>query len=122
MARGDRSAWGVVGVGVGGSLVATAATACCVPILAPLLVSLLGVSGAVWAARLEPYAAWLLGLSVLSLAAGFRMVYRPRVASPEAACPSRRPVAVRLTLWGATLLWLLAAVLNLLRWLAGMAA
>lgn len=54
--------------GAGAALVATAATACCAgPVVAPLIVAVLGASGAAWAAglkALQPVAAGRLVLPV----------------------------------------------------------
>ena len=113
----DFSAWGAAGTGAGAAALAAAATACCVPVLAPVLVSLLGVSGAVWAAGLKPYSLVILGVAGALLGYGFWIVYRRPVAEGQ-ACPTKRPVLVRWVLWLAALLWALALVLNLLQLLA----
>jgi len=83
-----------------------------VPVLAPLLVSALGVSGAVWAAGLKPYSLLILGIAGALLSYGFWIVYRRPVATGQ-ACPTERPVLVRWVLWLAALLWALALVVNL---------
>lgn len=120
--------WGAAGVGAGGAAAATAAGACCVPVLAPLLVSVLGVGGSIWAARLEPYAPYLLALSGLSVGYGFWTVYRRRPdavcaadleqAAADGACTVRRPIALRVVLWLAGAVWLFALGLQALRWIA----
>ena len=99
MAKGKSvSAWSAATTGAGAAVLATAATACCVPILAPLLVSVLGVSGSIWAARLEPYSLVVLLLAGSLLSYGFWTVYRPRllrIASRFDQCSwiaSRTPV------------------------------
>jgi len=111
------SAWGAATTGAGAAVLATAATACCVPILAPLLISVLGVTGAVWAAGLKPYGLVILGVAGLLLAYGFWTVYRRPVAAGE-ACSMKRPVLVRWVLWFSALLWLLALAVNVLQILA----
>ena len=113
----DFSAWGAAGTGAGAAALATAVTACCVPVLAPVLVTVLGVSGAVWAAGLKPYSLVILGIAGIPLSYGFWIVYRRPVAAGQ-ACPTKRPVLVQWVLWLAALLWVLAFVLNLLQLLA----
>lgn len=96
---------------------ATAATVCCAgPVIAPLVVGILGAGGAAWAAGLKPYAPWLLGASFLLLAYGFRAGYRrPAACEPTVPAGPRRWVGTtsRVVLWAATILWLVAAVANL---------
>lgn len=120
--------WGAAWAGAGTAAAATAAGACCVPVLAPLLVSVLGVGGAIWAARLEPYAPYLLGVSGLAVGYGFWTVYRRRPkapceadlegAAPSAECPPRRPIALQVFLWLAGAVWIFALGLHGLRWIA----
>lgn len=96
------------------------------PVLAPLLVSLLGVGGSIWAARLEPYAPYLLALSGVLVGYGFWAVYRPRRPAVcangagegcdnAAARPPRRPLALQAFLWSAGAVWLFALGLQVLR-------
>lgn len=118
-ARGRASQAGAAGAaisGAGAALVATAATACCSgPIVAPLIVTILGASGAAWAAGLKPYSPWLLGASFLALIYGFRLAYR-KVATCDMGTTVRRPMSTRLVrgvLWVSAVLWLAAVVANL---------
>ncbi len=106
-------------LGAGAAALATAASACCVPVLAPLLVSVLGVSGAIWATRLAPYGPAILAGSALLLGYGFLAVYRRRPQPAGAVCPARRPRSIRLLLWASLLVWLLAVALNAARFLTG---
>ena len=107
---------GSASLSVGAAAGAVAATVCCVgPIAAPIVVGLLGASGAAWAASLKPYRAYLLLGSLASLALGFWMVYRP-----QRRCDPARSVRgggarqlVRPVLWSAALLWLVALAINL---------
>lgn len=102
--------------GAGAALVATAAAACCTgPVLAPLIVGILGASGAAWAAGLKPYGPWLLGGSLLLLAYGFWSVYRvPKRCDAHGAARERLSgVAVRAVLWVASLFWIVATAANL---------
>lgn len=102
--------------GAGAALVATAATACCAPVIAPLIVAVLGASGAAWAAGLKPYSPWLLGGSFVLLAYGFWSVYRaPKGCTVPVTAAGRRwsGAAVKGVLWLAALLWLAAVAANL---------
>ena len=124
-ARSDRArkgtatlaAAGAAASGAGAALVATAATACCAgPVVAPLVVGLLGASGAAWAAGLKPYGPWLLGGSFLLLAYAFRATYR-RGSACDADRGARRAIwigkVVKVVIWTAAAVWLAAAVVNL---------
>ena len=102
--------------GAGAALVATAATACCAgPVVAPLIVAVLGASGAAWAAGLKPYSPWLLGGSFVLLAYGFWSVYQVPKGCDVRAGGGRRwgGAAVRTVLWLAAMLWLAAVAANL---------
>lgn len=113
--KSDLEAWGAATSGAGAAVLATAATACCAPILAPLIVSVLGVGGAIWAAGLEPYSPYILAGAGLLLAYGFRTVYRRRPLPAGASCPARSPRSVRIVLWASGLLWVVALLLNIFR-------
>ena len=119
MAKQDKlRAWGAATSGAGAAVLATAATACCVPILAPLLVSVLGVTGSIWAAGLKPYSLLIVGISGVLLGYGFWTVYRPRAISEGKTCSAKPPVLVRPVLWIAAFLWLVALALNVIQLLA----
>jgi len=111
-------AWGAASTGAGAAVLATAATACCVPILAPLLVSVLGVSGSIWAAGLKPYSLLILAASGVLLGYGFWTVYRRRPLAEGETCTAKPPPMVRPVLWFSALLWLLALGANTLQLLA----
>ena len=114
--RGQVAAAGAAFAGAGGALVATAATACCAgPVLAPLIVGILGASGAAWAAGLKPYSIWFLAGAAAMLAFGFWSVYRARATC--AVAPAHRSggqTFVRLLLWISAALWVAAVAINLL--------
>lgn len=101
--------------GAGGALVATAATACCAgPVVAPLVVGVLGASGAAWAAGLKPYSPWLLAGSAGMLAIGFWSAYRrPRSCGIAGVKVRRSRHVVRAVLWLSALLWVAATAVNL---------
>ncbi len=110
--RSNKSAVGVAAAGAGAAALATAAGACCVPVIAPLVVAVLGAGGAAWAAGLKPYSFAILAVAGLLLAYGYRVVYRPRPATAGEACSIQRPLTPLLVLWMATALWAVAAFLN----------
>jgi hypothetical protein len=111
--RTHKSAVAVAVAGAGAAALATATSACCVPVVAPLVVAVLGASGAAWAAGLEPYSLAIVAAAGLLLAYGFWVLYRPRPAAVGEACPVRQTLTPRLALWIASALWAVAAFLNL---------
>ena len=105
---------GAAAAGAGSALAAVLASSCCVPILAPLIVAVLGASGTAWAAGLKPYSPYLLAGSLLLLVYGLWTVYRPRPACPPGGCPTARAGrGVKAVLWVSLALWLLSVLLNL---------
>jgi len=86
------------------------ASACC---LGPLVLSLLGVSGAAFAQRFEPLRPYLLVLTYGLLGGGFYMTYRPGNAGcvPGEACEMPRASRIgKVMLWVATVIVLLATL------------
>jgi len=80
------------------------ASACC---LGPLVLTLLGVSGAALARGFEPLRPFLLVAAYGLLAAAFFLAYRPRAAdcAPGEACATTGPGgAARVMLWIGTIL------------------
>jgi hypothetical protein len=104
----------VVGA-LGAAVTTIAAALCCV---GPIVVTLLGVSGAVAVARLEPYTLQLFAGSAAMLSLGFYMSYGRGCQSADGSCPSSQR-NIRKLLWGATLLTVSTFVLNRLGILAG---
>src|ERR1700730_13391479 len=83
------AAVGTATAGVGAAVTATLASVCCTgPILAPIIVGLLGATGAAAAAGLKPYTPYLFALSLVMLAVGFRTVYWTRRACVVAGAES----------------------------------
>jgi len=113
--RSGLPATGAAATGAGAALVATAALACCAtPALAALSVTVLGASGAAWAAGLTPYASWLLAGSALLVAFGFWSIERARGACARDGCAAPRSLRfARGALGVAALLWLVAAAVRL---------
>lgn len=114
---GELAAVGAASTGVGAALLATVTAACCSgPVLAPLVVAVLGAGGAAWAAGLKPYTPWLFAGSLALLGVGFRMAY----GSPgtcDGACRRSHPL-VRGVLWVAAAVWLAAVGIAAWSWLA----
>jgi hypothetical protein len=112
----NRRSYGTLGAGAAGAgsaLAAVLASSCCIPVIAPLIVAVLGASGAAWAAGLKPYSPYILAGSLALLLYGLWTVYRPRPACSPEGCPTAAGRGVKAVLWVALALWALAALLNL---------
>jgi len=113
-----RRPYGALGAGVAGAgsaLAAVLASSCCIPVIAPLIVAVLGASGAAWAAGLKPYSPYILAGSLALLIYGLWTVYRPRPACSPEVCPTGGAGrGVKAVLWVAVALWAAAALLNVL--------
>ena len=111
-------ALGAATTGVGAALMTLVAASCCVsPVIAPLIVGVLGASGAVWAAGLKPYGWWILGAAALALAGGFWVVYRPRPACDLGDVPKPGrvlPVVAKVALWIGAVSWTASFIVRLL--------
>lgn len=86
------------------------ASACC---LGPLVLSLLGISGAAVAQRFEPLRPYLLVLTYGLLGVAFYMAYRPAKAAcaPGEACEMPRTSRLgKVMLWIATIIVVLATL------------
>jgi mercuric ion transport protein len=99
------------GATLAGSIVSgILASACC---LGPLVLSLLGVSGAALARQFEPFRPYLLALSYGLLGSAFYVTYRPGKAecAPGEACAMPRGTrAGRAMVWVGTVVMLLATL------------
>ncbi len=108
---------GAATTGIGGALTTVVATACCAsPVLAPMIVGLVGASGAAWAAGLKPYRGYMLLGSFVMIAGSLWSVYRPRPACSLPAAGFRDKWLPRITkgvVWCAALLWATALVVDL---------
>jgi len=77
---------------------------CCV---FPVALSFLGVSGLAFAAALTPYRPYFLGLTLVSLAAGFYFTYRPQ----NEPCESRLACATpKNRKWQVLFLWIVTVL------------
>ena len=93
-----------------GSVVSSVlASACC---LGPLVLTMLGISGAAAARQLEPFRPYLLAVTAVLLGAAFYLEYRPRqvACGPGEACEMPRVNRFgRIALWFGTVVVLLSA-------------
>jgi mercuric ion transport protein len=103
---------GTASASVGAVVAATLGAACCsAPLLGPLIVAVLSVSGAAAFAGIKPYTPYLFGVSLLLLSASFWTVYRPsqRCTVNDGAEPQRvAQKPIRVALWIAAAIWTLA--------------
>lgn len=83
------------------------ASACCI---GPLVLGLLGISGAAFAQRFEPFRPYLLVVTYALLGGAFYFSYRPQHAAcgPGAACEMPR-----VNRFGKAMLWIAATVVVL---------
>jgi len=104
--------------GFGAALVTIVAGTCCVsPVLAPLIVGVIGAGGAAWAAALKPYSNYILAGSLLLLAGGFWSAYRPRsqcIVGTDVPGPPRWMSRLsKGVLWTGAVCWAGAVVVHL---------
>lgn len=103
------------GGAVGLSALASLVGLCCI---GPWTVALLGVSGAVWLARWQPFRPYVLTVAGALLTWAFWRTYRLRRACSADGCANKRPGKVMyLTLSLAVLLLVLAVFAQQLQWL-----
>lgn len=82
------------------------ASACCI---GPLVLGLMGISGAAFAQRFEPFRPYLLVVTYALLGSAFYLTYRPQAAcGPGQACEMPRTNRV-----GIIMLWIAAIVVIL---------
>jgi mercuric ion transport protein len=96
--------------GAGAAAAAAAASLCCV---GPAVISIVGVSGAVAAASLQPYRPLLILGSLVLLGAAFWLTYHPRTwaRAGTVACPTRAGRVSRTIVWIAAVIWVGAVLL-----------
>ncbi|MGH7572717.1 MAG: mercuric transporter MerT family protein [Gemmatimonadota bacterium] len=106
----------VAATGTGGALASLAASACCVPVVSPLIIAVAGAGGAAWVAGLQPYRPLILAGTAILLGYGFWSAYRRSEACPgnqETAGPKRAARLSRGALWIAAGIWLASLALPL---------
>jgi hypothetical protein len=87
---------------------------CCI---GPWAVVLFGVSGAVTMARWAPVRPYIIGVAALMLAWAFWRVYRPQPVCEDGSCPTGPSTWLKIMLWVATLLVVVAFFADDLQWL-----
>jgi len=87
---------------------------CCI---GPWAVVLFGVSGAVTMARWAPVRPYIIGVAALMLAWAFWRVYRPQPVCEDGSCPTGPSTWLKIMLWVATLLVVVAFYADDLQWL-----
>lgn len=108
------AATGAAVAGGGAAAGAATAAACCVgPVVSPLIVAVLGASGAASVAGLKPFTPYLLIGSLLVLGYGFRLVYRRPKSCPVDAPRTRSPLWIRIVLWASAAVWLASVSITL---------
>lgn len=101
----DKPAAAAAGSAAGLSAFASVVGLCCV---GPWTVALLGVSGAITMARLEPARPYILAVAAALLAWAFWRVYQPRPQCVDGPCRGTPSIWLKLTLWLAAGLVLIA--------------
>jgi hypothetical protein len=110
--RRPYGALGAAAAGTGSALAAILAGSCCIPVVAPLIVAVLGASGAAWATGFQAYSPYLLAGSLAVLLYGLWTVYKPRPACGPEGCPTASVGrGVKAVLWAAVAIWALAVFL-----------
>lgn len=102
------------GGAIGISTIASFVGLCCI---GPWAVALFGVSGAVTMARWAPARPYVLALAAGMLAWAFWRVYRPLPACESGTCPAGSSTGIKVTLWIASLMVVLAFFAEPLQWL-----
>lgn len=113
---GDTGGVGVAATGTGAALASLAASACCVPVVTPLIIAVAGTSGAVWVAGLQPYRPYILAGTAVLLGYGLWTVHRRREACPadhEAAIRKPGSRLAKGALYFAAVVWLASLALPL---------
>ena len=113
----DTGSVGAAATGTGAALTSLAASACCVPVVTPLIIAVAGAGGAAWVAGLQPYRPYILASTAILLGYGFWRVYSHRDACPiesETARPGRAARWSNAALCVAAAIWLASLAMPLL--------
>lgn len=102
------------GGAIGLSTFASAVGLCCI---GPWSVTLFGVSGAVALARWQPYRFYIAALAATLLGWAFWRVYRRQPACGDETCPPNPSRRLKVTLWAAAVLVVLAFFAEELQWM-----
>ena len=101
---------GAIGISVFASFIGL----CCI---GPWAVVLFGVSGAVTMARWAPVRPYILGVAAIMLAWAFWRVYRPQPACEDGSCPAGPSTWLKVILWTAALMIVVAFFADDLQWI-----
>lgn len=108
----EGSAVGAAAVSIGAVIAAALAAACCsAPLLGPVIVAALGVSGAAAFAGIKPYTPYMFIVSFLMLAFSFWTVYRPSkqcVVDAHGQMGSAARQSIKILLWVAMTIWIIS--------------
>lgn len=102
------------GSAIGISTFASFIGMCCI---GPWAVALFGVSGAITMARWAPIRPYILTVAAVLLAWAFWRVYRPQSACDDTSCPAGPSTWIKLSLWVAAVMVVLAFFADQLQWL-----
>ncbi len=102
------------GSAIGLSLFSSFIGLCCI---GPWAVVLFGVSGAVTMARWAPFRPYIIGVATVMLAWAFWRVYRPQPVCEDGTCSTGPSTWLKVTLWLAALMVVLAFFADQLQWL-----
>ena len=110
----DKATAATTGGAIGISAFASFIGLCCI---GPWAVVLFGVSGAVTMARWAPFRPYILGVATLMLAWAFWRVYKPRAVCEDGTCPTGPSVWLKVMLWFAAIMIVVAFFADDLQWL-----
>ena len=110
----ERKVAATTGGAIGVSAVASFIGLCCI---GPWAVVLFGVSGAVTMARFAPLRPYILAVAAAMLAWAFWRVYRPQPVCDDGSCPAGPSIWLKVMLWVAAVLVVLAFFAEDLQWI-----
>jgi len=102
------------GGAIGISAIASFIGLCCI---GPWAVVLFGVSGAVTMARWAPFRPYIVAVAAVMLAWAFWRVYRPQPVCKDGSCPTEPSVWLKVMLWVAAIMIVLAFFADDLQWI-----
>jgi len=116
--RPTGNAVGAASFSIGAVVAATLGAACCsVPLLGPVIVAALGVSGAATFAGIKPYTPYLFILSALMLAFSFWTIYRPAnqcAINANGQTINAAHQSIKMLLWVAAAIWIISVSFTLI--------
>ena len=110
----DKKVATTTGGAIGASVFASFIGLCCI---GPWAVVLFGVSGAVTMARWAPLRPYIIGVAALMLAWAFWRTYQPQVDCDDGSCPTGPSIWLKVMLWVAALMLVIAFFAVDLQWI-----